>query len=440
MTMRLVHFDEARASAVEAMKAIFADGGMARAVIVDDLFGRVRVVVWAAASADEAALRARIDAKLREACAQYWTGDLWFVGPATLPEDTLFYDKAWEEGVAVVSSDRLRLNDRHRTRTAWFLPIEKSRAAWSATEGPPILVFHSFKGGVGRTTALAAYAIALARRGERVAVIDFDLDAPGVGRLLDADGQGTTARWGVVDFLLESRDDLPLTDYLHTCARENVTGAGTIEVFPAGALDDAYLTKLARIDVEVGTDPSRHPLLRLCHRIRAERRPSVILVDGRAGLSPAAGLLLSGFAHMHVLFATTNPQSLGGLERVIRHLGFAQARRGLSQSECVIVQAMVPDSTEVGTAAAADFASKVEDIFLAGYYAKEADDEDRLWSLDDLSSSVAPHVPVTISYRGKLSFFHTIDQIADLLVFEPDYVKLRARLDERVMLTPSEGV
>ncbi len=435
---RPIHFDEARAAAVNVMRTIVADGGMKRSVIVDDLFGRVRVVVWPEANANEAALRVVIDNKLREACAQYWTGDIWFVGPATQPEDNLFYDKAWEEGVAVVSSDVLRLNDRHRSRTAWFLPIEKSRPAWPSAEGPPIIVFHSFKGGVGRTTALAAYAIARARRGERVAVIDFDLDAPGVGRLLDADGQGTTARWGVVDFLLEARDDLPLTDYLHTCTRENVTGEGRIEVFPAGVLDDAYLTKLARIDVEVGADPSRHPLFRLCQRICAERQPAVILVDGRAGLSPAAGLLLSGFAHMHVLFATTNPQSLDGLERVIRHLGFAQARRGLSQSECVIVQAMVPDSTEVGTVAEADFASKVENMFCEGYYAKEADEDDRLWSLDDLSSSVAPHVPVPISYRGKLSFFHTIDQIADLLASEPDYMKLRARLDERVVPAPPE--
>lgn len=436
--VRSVHFDEARTLAVAAMHGILALGGIQRSVIVDDLFGRVRVVVWPESTADEAALRAMMDNLLRQACAQYWTGDIWFVGPTTQPEDNLFYDKAWEEGVAVGSADILRLNDRHRNRTAWFLPVEKSRPAWPSADGPPIIVFHSFKGGVGRTTALAAYAVARARRGERVAVIDFDLDAPGVGRLLDADGEGTTARWGVVDFLLEAREALPLADYLHICSRENVTGEGTIEVFPAGALDETYLTKLARIDVEVGADPSQHPLFRLCQRIRVERQPSVILVDGRAGLSPAAGLLLSGLAHMHVLFATTNPQSLGGLELVIRHLGFEQARRGLPQNECVIVQAMVPDSTEVGAAAEADFSGKVEDMFRAEYYAKEADEDDRLWSLDDLSSTVAPHMPVPISYRGKLSFFHTVDQIADLLASEPDYVKLGMRLDERVVRSRPE--
>ena len=38
-------------------------------------------------------------------------------------------------------------------------------------------------GGVGRSTALAAFAIQRARLGERVAVVDLDLDAPGIGAL-----------------------------------------------------------------------------------------------------------------------------------------------------------------------------------------------------------------------------------------------------------------
>ena len=66
----------------------------------------------------------------------------------------------------------------------------------------------------------------------------------------------------------------------------------------------------------------------------------------RAGLSPGAGLLLSGIAHLHVLVATSKVQSLRGLERVVRHLGFEQARRDLPQRECIVVQALVPDNAE----------------------------------------------------------------------------------------------
>ena len=41
-----------------------------------------------------------------------------------------------------------------------------------------VTTFYSFKGGVGRTTALVNAAVELANRGYRVLTVDFDLDAP----------------------------------------------------------------------------------------------------------------------------------------------------------------------------------------------------------------------------------------------------------------------
>ena len=43
-----------------------------------------------------------------------------------------------------------------------------------------ITTFYSFKGGVGRTMALVNATVALAKRGRRVLVVDFDLEAPGL--------------------------------------------------------------------------------------------------------------------------------------------------------------------------------------------------------------------------------------------------------------------
>src|SRR5258708_6648994 len=44
---------------------------------------------------------------------------------------------------------------------------------------PHWITFYSFKGGVGRTTALVNLAFALARRGMRMLLWDLDLEAPG---------------------------------------------------------------------------------------------------------------------------------------------------------------------------------------------------------------------------------------------------------------------
>ena len=332
------------------------------------------------------------------------------------------------------------MNDRHRNHTSWFVrpgrPEEQS--CWPRDQGPPVVVFHGYKGGVGRTTLLASYALACARRGQKPVVVDMDLYAPGVGFLLDYDG--ATARWGNVVFLLEATHDLPLTDYFHVCARPGVTGDGRAEVFPAGSLDDGYLSKLGRLNLEIRDSVRSHPLWLLLERIRQERAPDVILLDGRAGLSPAAGLLLSGIAHLHVLVGTSNTQSLEGLNRVIRHLGYEQARRELPQRECIVVQAHVPDHVEAAEFARDHFAARVLDFFRDGYYSRERTEEDNTWSLDDLDSAVAPHVPIPISYRERFAHFKNIDEIADDLVSSPEQVRLHQRIDERLGRGPATDV
>jgi hypothetical protein len=45
-----------------------------------------------------------------------------------------------------------------------------------------IITFYSYKGGVGRSMAVANVAVLLAQRGHRVLAVDFDLDAPGLHR------------------------------------------------------------------------------------------------------------------------------------------------------------------------------------------------------------------------------------------------------------------
>src|SRR6202051_4330146 len=171
------HFDEARKQSIEALKELLRqEPSIERLSLIDDLFGRIRVVIWGA-PAESTRHEALVRQQLRDAASEYWTDEIWRATGAS-SADKLVYDRVWNEGRPI--SDRLRLSDRIRNRTAWFKPI--GGALWDAfgeNAGPPIIVFYSFKGGVGRTTALASFAIQRARAGDRVAVLDLDLDAPG---------------------------------------------------------------------------------------------------------------------------------------------------------------------------------------------------------------------------------------------------------------------
>ncbi|MCK4500705.1 AAA family ATPase [Candidatus Babeliales bacterium] len=50
---------------------------------------------------------------------------------------------------------------------------------------PIIITFYSFRGGVGRSMAMLNTGCLLAQSGRRVLLVDFDLEAPDLTRLID---------------------------------------------------------------------------------------------------------------------------------------------------------------------------------------------------------------------------------------------------------------
>jgi hypothetical protein len=425
----MIHFRQARQDTAAALKQ--HDSILERAVLIDDVFGRIRVVVWLASTAPENAVD-KLRGVIGEASGPFWSGDLWLANGASA-SDLYVYEAAWDEGAEITK--KLRQSSRRRTRGFWLDPPDKP--AWTLPEGggaTPVIAFYSFKGGVGRTTALSSFAVLRARRGERVVVLDLDLDAPGVGLLLDPGDISQPSQWGVVDYLLEAPllQQLDLRDYYHVCAREALTGGGEILVFPSGRVEFEYLTTLARLDLEPPHPGKQHPLLRLLEQIRAELRPDWILLDCRAGLSEASGFALSGLAHLTVLLGTTSDQSWQGLRILIERFGAERVRKSMSQSECLIVQAMTPDDPTVGRFAREHFAERAAEEFERAYYAEDpADpDEDAYWYMRDIDTGDAPHVPTVLSYKPRLAFLRSIDDA--LPVFQDsEYVDLETRISSR---------
>ncbi|MFZ2648778.1 MAG: hypothetical protein WA210_01605 [Burkholderiaceae bacterium] len=429
--MRFIHFDEAKQAAIAAVRVwVGATSQDIRAMLIVDLFGKLRLALWSV----NAAGTTDLGQTLVSDCGTWWTGEV--LGVKDLdPVTAKVYDSAWDSARPDDDEPRIRVLDRHRSRTAWFsAPIEPP---WRALENaPPIVVFYSFKGGLGRSTLLASFAIQRARLGERVCIVDFDLDSPGVGRLLSADAQGLTAHWGVVDFLLErSLADAPLADYFHRCDR--VAGTGEIVVFPAGNLDGEYADKLARIDLEEAPEAHESGLWKLLARVRDELKPQWILLDARTGISESAGQLLSGIAHLHVLLGTMHDQSWQGLNRVLDRLGKERVFAERPQAELLLVQAMVP-SGEPGKAAKEAFAARAEEEFDQRYYAAEEDDagsDDRFWTLADKGSQDAPHALMPVDYDSRLASFGDIAEVADTLCSGP-YPPIAERIASRFLAEP----
>lgn len=443
MTLRK-HLDEARKAAIESLCSLMSKiDSIERAVLIDDLFGMLRVVVWIKEK-DDQSVRNAIDEELRQVASPYWSGEV-FVASAGTDVDRIFYDRAWEEGRPIMSNEALRVADRYRSRGSWLNDLIE--APWNpgkdVDEGPPILVFYSFKGGVGRSTALASFAIQRARAGERVAIIDFDLDAPGIGVLLAADENGTMANWGVIDYLLErpildqQKAEIDLQDYYHVCRREKVTGSGEIFVIPAGRADSGYIGKLARIDFEQPFNSEiSHPIILLLKQIKEELSPNWILLDSRAGLSDPAGLLLGGLAHMYVVFGTSSEQSWQGLRLVLHRLGAERIWEGKMQLYCLLVQGMVPENSELSKISKSAFADRAKLEFSDQYLAPDPDDpdEDLIWYVRDMDE----FMPAAVSYREVFAHFRTIDEVADKLSESEEHRSLIDRIVSRFLESEDE--
>jgi len=430
-----VHLDLA---VTNLARVLLASEGVTRALLIEDSLGRVSVGVWGNSGAG-------VDAgALALAGGPFFSGSLWR-GEEHPRGSLLDLERAWEVARPCVldgqEASTVRRLVRFRTLTSWQFQQEP---VWPlAPDDPAVVTFFSYKGGLGRTTALVSFALQRAALGDRVVILDLDLEAPGLD-LLERWCE-PTPRYGIVDYLLEAGvlpEQPDLVDYHRTVAHPDLVGQGSIAVFPASVQDEEYLGKVARIDLEwelAREAGFQHPLERLLHQIRAELHPDWILIDSRTGFSEVAGLLLSGLAHLHVLFGVHARQSWSGLDRVIRKLGEERLHRGLVQSEVVMVQAMVQSQASART-----FCGQAESLFFERYYevhgSEEDETEDEGLDLLDAEGDDAPHKPIAIAYMP--SFAQEVeltDSVQRRALLGGSYAELANRLARRAGREESHG-
>ena len=110
------------------------------------------------------------------------------------------------------------------------------------------ITFYSFKGGVGRTMALVNVAAEWVRRGRKVLVVDFDLEAPGLETYQHLCSD--KPHQGIVEFVTDFRRNFEVPDVLDYLYETKPIGkkGGRMWVMPAGRRDRAYRIALANLD------------------------------------------------------------------------------------------------------------------------------------------------------------------------------------------------
>jgi len=186
-----------------------------------------------------------------------------------------------------------------------------------------VITFYSFKGGVGRTMALANIAILLAKRRLRVLAIDADLEAPGLNRYFNQLGlPPVEERPGLLELLTQDPDD-ESTWGSYTSTVEIEDGL-PLTIMTSGRRDETYVLRVLEFDWEHFFREEEGG--ERFENLREEWKQAfdIVLIDSRTGITDSGGVFTIQMPDILVLVANPSHQSIGGVREVAER---AQAAR-----------------------------------------------------------------------------------------------------------------
>ncbi len=225
-----------------------------------------------------------------------------------------------------------------------------------------IVTFYSFKGGTGRTMALANVAWILAANGNRVLVADWDLESPGLYRFFQPFlGGGISNEEGIIDLIrtyewdavqlasvLENAgdDDERLKDSvqrrLSKLAEERARvqpyafsldwefgNGGSLAYLSAGQQNSDYITTLSALAWDTFYERLRGAQFFGALRADMKRHYDYVLIDSRTGLSDVANICTVDLPDVLVDCFTLSTQGIEGAAEIARIVAGPNTKRDI---------------------------------------------------------------------------------------------------------------
>jgi tetratricopeptide (TPR) repeat protein len=182
------------------------------------------------------------------------------------------------------------------------------------------ITFYSYKGGVGRSLALANVAALLVKRGRRVVLIDFDLEAPGLDSFDEF--KCIAGQPGVVEYVARFKEMNAAPDigqFIHSCELPGPL-RGKLWIMPAGKKDRLY--NRCRADLNWADLYENHFGEQFVENWKAAIahccQPDYVLVDSRTGLTEVGGICTLHLPDLVVMMLGLNEQNVRGVAAVAR--------------------------------------------------------------------------------------------------------------------------
>jgi hypothetical protein len=201
-----------------------------------------------------------------------------------------------------------------------------------------VYTFYSYKGGVGRSMALANVAALLARWGQKVLVIDWDLEAPGIERYFESwlRGPGRKETRGLVDLVEAFAQGEPVS-WTDALLRARFPTGDEVHILSAGRDSDDYTARLQKIAWEPLFAEKKFGFY--LEKLREEWVLSYdfILIDSRTGITDIGGICTIHLPDVVLPLFISNAQSLIGVRDVMRRARRAHFELPLDRDRLLVV-------------------------------------------------------------------------------------------------------
>ncbi len=192
-----------------------------------------------------------------------------------------------------------------------------------------IITFYSYKGGTGRSMALANIGVLLSRSDRKTLLIDWDLEAPGLHRYFDGLFQSKSVELtpGLIDYFSEIQvkiNDTKLNSDESQIILNNIkledyvieTSIPNLSLLKAGAFDEKYPERINTLKWE-NLFRNADGLFSF-FRDLLKSRYDYVLIDSRTGYTDSSGICTMILPEKVVLVFTPNSQSLNGVVELMK--------------------------------------------------------------------------------------------------------------------------
>ncbi|MCM4080158.1 FxSxx-COOH system tetratricopeptide repeat protein [Paractinoplanes hotanensis] len=273
-----------------------------------------------------------------------------------------------------------------------------------------VVTFYSYKGGTGRTMALANVAWILAANGKRVLVADWDLESPGLHRFFRPfiDPEALAGSGGVIELVRGyeqatlqdvERDDDWHRDYARvsrhafTIGWDRFPDGGTLDFLAAGSQNQDYARSVYERDWDEFYERLGGGQLFDALRDDMKRHYDYALIDSRTGWSDVAGICTVHMPDVLIDCFTFSEQGIDGAATVAANVSSQQGRRQIR----ILPVPMRVDLAELKRADAGRVAARQRFTGLPG--GMSTAERDAYWSTVEV-----PYVPF-YAYEETLATF-----------------------------------